>query len=659
MIELNDKQKKILEISSVDVSESFFLKVCGKYIEFDSIETNEQLGVLKAANAMYRAGVPCITDKLYDEFHRYFKDENPHHEFVQTVEPELVAEGKTVPLPVKMLSTDKAYSLNEVKKWINRVKKAAKSIHFPEKKILLRVTPKLDGYAAYYDGKKLYTRGDGVRGRDISFVFDRGLRVYGNKKALGKKSTKELGQGEIVISRNYFKNYLSKYFENSRNIQAAIIAEKNIDNRVQIAINEGAAVFCPFSKLESWEGHIENFLSSYEEITKEFLEKTEFDVDGVIIEVQNSEIKESMGATRHHHRWQIALKSNDENAEVEVQSVIPQTSRNGKITPVTQFEPTKLSGAEISRATAHHYGMVRDKGIGKGAVIRIVRSGLVIPKIEEVVDPAEPEIPEKCPSCDSVLKWVDDNLFCLNSHNCKDQIEKTIIHFFDTLGNNDGFGASTISTLHDHGCSTIYDVYQLEENPAKLIEMGYKEKTVNNLVQALFNSRNVQVEDWRFLAAFGVNRLGLGVSEKLLQHHRLENIFDLKVEDLIIIDGFAEITATQIVEGLKTIKAQFDKIYRLGFNLERTSLVSELQDSGVESPIMGKQIVFTGSMIHGKRPDMEAEAKKLGAKVAKSVTGKTDYLVTGSKVGASKIEAAIKKGTKVLTEDEYLEMLNL
>jgi len=650
MIEINDKQREIFEKVSVDISESFFVKVCDRQLEFDSIEINEQLGVLMIANALYRSGVPCITDKLYDEFHNYFKKQNPKHEFVRKVEPEVAVEGKTVTLPIIMLSTDKAYSLNEINRWLDRVKKAVNKINIYVDDIILRVTPKLDGYAAYDDGERLYTRGDGIRGRDISFVFDRGLHVY-NSKPRG------LGQGEIVISKKYFKENLSNFFENSRNIQASIIAEKNVDERIQKAIDNNAAVFCPFSELEHWEGDITYFTANYDVLIKKYLEKSPFDVDGVIIEVKNPEIKAAMGATRHHHRWQIALKSNDETVEVEVISIIPQTSRNGKVTPVAQFEPTKLSGAEISRATAHNYGMVRDKGIGKGSVIRLVRSGLVIPKIDEVIEPAAPEYPKdfKCPSCHSKLEWIDDNLFCLNAAECKDQIEKTIIHFFDTLGNNDGFGAATIATLNEHGVSSIYEVYKLEKESSKLSDFGYKEKTKENLVKALFNSRAVEIEDWRFLAAFGVNRLGLGVSEKLLQHHGIETIFKLNEEDLIKIDGFAEITAKQVVKGLSEIKNQFDNIYSLGFNLEITPIIGSIDE--LSSPISEKLIVFTGSMESGSRTELEKRAKKLGAKVGSSITGKTDYLVTGEKVGASKINAAKSKGVKVLTEDEYLILL--
>ncbi|MES0328339.1 MAG: BRCT domain-containing protein, partial [Gammaproteobacteria bacterium] len=512
--------------------------------------------------------------------------------------------------------------------------------------------PKLDGFAAYDDGVRFYTRGDGKRGTDITRVFERGLTVAGG-------GARGLGAGEIVVSKEYFLQNLSQYFENTRNFQASVVKEKELEKHAAKAIKDKAAVFFPFAELPSWKGLAVELMDDYDEVVEKIRTTVDYDVDGVIFEITDDELKKYMGATNHHHRWQIALKSNDEAAEVVVVSVKPQTSRNGRVTPVAQFEPTKLSGAEISRATAHNYGMVRDKGIGKGAVIRLVRSGLVIPKIEEVIESVAPEYPEnmECPSCHSKLKWVDDNLFCLNSTTCKDQIEKTIIHFFDTLGNNDGFGAATISTLNEHGISSIYEVYQLETNPKNLSAIGYKDKTIKNLTDALSNSRNVKVEDWRFLAAFGVNRLGLGVAEKLLQHHNIKAIFDLKVDDFVIIDGFAEITARQISEGLQKIREQFLKIDKLGFNLEKTPLIKELKESGVLSPIAGKQIVFTGSMIHGNRPEMQAEAKKLGAKVGSSVTGKTDYLVTGEKVGATKIAAAESKGVKVLSEDEYLNLI--
>lgn len=651
----NNNQIEILERSKIalnDRQQERIFEIAKNTLNIKSLDTAELIEFLKVANSLYRGGAQIVSDDDYDFiFLAELKGRQPDHPFLHAIEPEVGFAGKTVELPARMLSTDKTYDDEGIKIWINRVRKAAADIGKDFDTLSFRLTPKLDGFAAYDDGVRFYTRGDGKRGTDITRVFERGLTVAGG-------GSRGLGAGEIVVSKEYFSQNLSQYFENTRNFQASVVKEKELEEHAAKAIKDKAAVFFPFSELPSWKGLAAELMDDYDELVEKIRTAVDYDIDGVIFEITDDELKEYMGATNHHHRWQIALKSNDEAAEVVVVSVKPQTSRNGKVTPVAQFEPIKLSGAEISRATAHNYGMVRDKGIGKGAVIRLVRSGLVIPKIEDVIEPVTPEYPVECPSCHSKLEWVDDNLFCLNSTACSDQIEKSIIHFFDTLSNNDGFGAATISILNEHGISSVYDVYQLENNPEKLAGIGYKEKTVKNLIEALSNSRKVKIEDWRFLAAFGVNRLGLGVAEKLLQHHNIESIFDLKVDDFVIIDGFAETTARQISGGLQKIKESFFKIYELGFNLEKTPLLTELKESGVLSPVAGKQIVFTGSMVHGKRPEMQAEAKKLGAKVGSAVTGKTDYLVTGDKVGVSKIEAARKKGITVLTEDEYLFMLN-
>lgn len=613
---------------------------------FSDLEQHAQLAVLEFSNACYRAGEPVVDDIVYDAWHNVFKLAYPEHTFVTQVEPEAVTESKLVALPQKMLSTEKAYTEAEIRQWIKRIEKSALTLGIAHNDIEIRVMPKLDGYAAFDDGEKLYTRGNGLQGRDISFAFARGLQVVNGKE-------RGLGQGEIVIEKAYFEENLAPHFENSRNIQAAIIAEKNVDARVQIAINEGAAVFCPFVTLTAWSGSIDHLLNDFDNITKDAWESSVYDVDGVVLQCENKDIQQEIGATRHHYRWQIAYKNNTESAQVKVLDVIPQTSRNGRITPVAVLEPTRLSGAEITRATAHHYKMVQDEGIGQGTIIKLVRSGMVIPKIDEVIKPTKPLIPETCPCCDQALVWQDDNLFCINPE-CRDQVEKTIVHFFDALGNNDGFGPATIATLYEHSVRTVSDVYQLQTDPFKLQEMGYKEKTVNNLIVALERSQNVEIEDWRFLAAFGVNRLGMGTAEKLLSHHAIESLFDLSQEDIIQLDGFAEITAKTICEGLTQIKDEFTKIFNLGFNLKRTPLASELSDA---SSISGKLFVFTGKMQSGSRGDMEKTAKALGAKIGKSVTGKTDYLVTGDKVGASKIKAATDKGVSVISESEYLAMI--
>lgn len=638
----NDNQIAIIEKLGLNLG----IEEAEKLFTSDDHSWEELETLLKVANALYRSGYPIIEDEKYDEYLNYFKTHDPDNPYLLNVEPEVLIDSKTVRLPKKMLSTDKAYSFEEIKKWTERITKAASEIDFDQNLIRIRVTPKLDGYAAYDDGITLYTRGDGTRGQDITRAFERGLKVAEN-------AGRGLGPGEIVIKKSYFDEVLSEKFENSRNIQAAIIAEKKVDEDVQKAIDEGACVFYPFSLLENWTGSIEELLSNFESILEDIWNSVDFDVDGLILESTNEPIKEHMGSTRKFHRWQIAFKVNDATAEVEVLKVVPQTSRTGRVSPVAVLVPTKLSGATLSRATVHHYSMVKTKGVGPGAIIKLVRSGLVIPKIEEVIKPAEPELPKNCPSCGAHLIWEGDHLMCPNKSDCPAQTENTLIHFFKTLGNVDGFGPKVIEKIANQGIKHIHEIYQIPKD--QFVEFGFGDKTSQNLIDQLQVSREIEIEDWRFLAAFGVTRLAGGNCEKLLQHYDVVQVFEISVEDMVKIDGFAQLSAEAIVEGLANVREEFFKVYSLGFNLSVTPKESDRESS--DSPIAGAVVVFTGSMQQGSRDDMEKNAKALGAKVAKSVTGKTTFLVTGDKVGETKIKAARDKGVKVLTEQEYLNLI--
>jgi len=650
MLSLSNTQLALLkqaDLESTQLSPELIAQIAAQSNPKDL--TDEQLlEFLQVCNALYRGGESFISDADYDfVFLAELQKRYPHHPYLEAVEPEAGFVGKTVALPEPMLSTEKTYSQSGIEKWLSRLEKAAEDCDADFSTLMIRATPKLDGYAAYDDGKLLYTRGDGRKGTDISRVFERGLIVGGN----GKRGQ---GAGEIVVSQTYFNTYLAEYFENSRNFQASIIKEKDLEQHALEAIQNHAAVFFPFAQLPDWQGTAAEVLADFERVIEKVYALVDYDVDGVVFElVGNEQIKKYLGATRHHHRWQIAYKSNVETAEVVVLKVTPQTSRSGRVNPVAELTPTKLSGAVISRATAHHYGMVKELGIGEGTLIELTRSGLVIPKIERVIIPKEPQIPEYCPSCGSELVWDSDYLYCLNTTKCPAQIENTIEHFFKTLANVDGFGQKTVEKLHAFGINSVYAVYRLDMK--QLQDMGFGDKTAQNLLDQLQRSRTEAIEDWRFLGAFGIHRMGLGNCERLLQHHHLLDIFNLTVEDVINIEGFADKTGAAVVECLAKIKTDFMQIYQLGFNLVQTPLSAEQQQN--ISPISGKTIVFTGTMVHGKRDDMSKEAKRLGAKVGASVTGKTDFLVAGSDVGAAKIVAATEKGVQVISEEEYLGLL--
>ncbi|MGY6276396.1 BRCT domain-containing protein [Methylomonas sp. MgM2] len=641
-------QKKLISQAKLNfdtLSEERFYLLSRHPDRVKSCNDDELIAFVQIANALYRGGEPIISDADYDfVFLAELKNRNPEHPLLHAVEPEPSFAGKTVDLPVIMLSTDKAYNLEDVERWAARIEKAAQEVGKDFASLTFKVTPKLDGYAAYDDGINLYTRGDGRKGQDITRVFERGLQV-------ANRGRRGLGAGEIVVSRSYFDENLADFFDNPRNFQASVIKEKELDEHAEQAIQDKAAVFYPFALLPCWEGVWATLIADFEPIVKEIWHKVDYDVDGVILEISDDELKTYLGATRHHHRWQLAYKENLQTAEVRILDVIPQTSRSGRITPVAELEPVRLSGALLSRATAHHYGMVVEKGIGPGAIIQLARSGEVIPKIEHVIQPAAPLVPDRCPSCHHALIWDNDYLICPNNLNCPAQISNSMEHFFRVLKNNDGFGSATIKKLYEYGIRHVDEIYAL--NAEQFESMGFGPKQSQNLIDQLLRSRSEAVEDWRFLAAFGVFRMGLGNCERLLTHHALPDIFKLTEADIIAIEGFAEKTAAVITEGFANIKPLFDKLTALGFNIQST----QRQATDASHPLAGKSLVFTGTLHSGTRDELSKQAKAKGAKVGSSVSAKTDYLVAGENVGANKLNAARDKGVEIISEQAFLDLL--
>ena len=415
---------------------------------------------MRIQNSNYRSGNPTMPDERYDSLMGLYAAKFPDNAFFnqKEVESDLdVIEGKTVNLPERMLSTNKAYSLAEIEKWAKDVVKVGAELGVVSP--LFKITPKLDGFAAYDDGKALYTRGNGRSGTDITRALDRGLMVAGRERGQGA--------GEIVVSKTYFEQKLSGKYENSRNIIAGILKEGELDNDIGLTIMAGAVCFQPFSKLNhALSLGPTDLVAGLESMWVDLLEKCPFNTDGLVIEATDERIKEAMGHTNHHHRWQIAYKKNTEYHNIKVIGITSQTSKNGRITPVVELEPTKVSGVTISRATGHHYGNIIAKGIDAGAIVRVCRSGQVIPYIESVIEKADAvHIPALCPSCNNPAEMDGDNLLCTNTETCPAQIEGIIEFFFKTLGNCDGFGPKVIESLCSgrKGAKTVFDIYNFDE----------------------------------------------------------------------------------------------------------------------------------------------------------------------------------------------------
>jgi DNA ligase (NAD+) len=238
--------------------------------------------------------------------------------------------------------------------------------------------------------------------------------------------------------------------------------------------------------------------------------------------------------------------------------------------------------------------------------------------------------------------------------NCPAQITHSIEHFFKTLGNIDGFGPSSIRKIYEGGIRSLPEIYHLKAEDFE--KLGFGPKQATNMVAQLQRSLVEPIEDWRFLAAFGLFRMGLGNCERLLEEFPLGAVFALDEEQITSIKGFGDKSAEGIRSGMAATAELFDAMYAMGFNLTMTALAESVELDG-SGPLAGKLVVFTGSMQHGSREEMKVQAKNLGARVGSSITGKTDMLVCGEKVGETKLNKAQSLGVQILSEKEYLALI--
>jgi len=276
------------------ISNYIIEKILSNEITVNDLTDDEIVDFCIFANQSYRDGNPVVSDKDYDFIYlAELKKRNPNHPFLLEVEAEGVAfSEEKVLLPEAMLSIDKAYSFEEIMKWIDRIKKSCLDINFNESKLIFRATPKLDGFAGYDDGQRLYTRGDGKKGSDISRVLNRGLKIYNN-------SSRGQGAGEIVVKKSYFEKHLAHLFEFPRNFQASLIKEKELDESAKLAIAKEGAFFVPFNQLPNWIGTLDSLKTDFKKIVEDSLSSVDFDVDGVVFEVVNDEVKSHMGSNRN------------------------------------------------------------------------------------------------------------------------------------------------------------------------------------------------------------------------------------------------------------------------------------------------------------------------------------------------------------------------
>ena len=604
---------------------------------------------LTKANNAYRAGTPIMSDAEYDALVEELRGTDPDHPFLHQVEPEpeLLFQGSKVRHVTPMLSTDKAYATSELAAFFQRVLVVAASLGIG--KVLFRATPKLDGLSGRYDGKSLLsTRGNGLEGQDISSALQKGLCLDTPGLA---------ADGEIVIDQQFFEENLQGRIFNGRalthprNFMVGFIGADDIGEHHRLAVEANAARFVPYVALGDVQAEADIFLADIEGISRRLRDNCRYLTDGIVIEAMDPRIREAMGATNHHHRWQIAYKTKGETAKTVVRSITWQVGRTGRVTPVLEIEPVELSGATIRRVTAHTAAIVQAKGIGTGAVIQIIRSGEVIPKVEAVIQQAETvAVPTKCPCCGTTLETDGEYLFCPGGIECISQALGILEHFCQTL-EIDGSGPGIVAHLVHGTVETFSQIFTLTADDIE--NMGVSSGVAKNFAAAIQDRKRQPIDDWRVLAAFGIRHLGRGDAKKLLAKTRIGGLNFVTSEFLAAIDGFGPVTSPSIAADIQRLLPEINAVV-----CHLTIRHSMDAAPSANLPLKGKRIVFTGTFATADRKVLEKQAEAMGAQIQSGVNAKTDFLILGDKPGGKKVAAAQANETRTINEHEYLQLID-
>ena len=403
---------------------------------------------------------------------------------------------------------------------------------------------------------------------------------------------------------------------------------------------------------------VDGILEYISEKTK-IRDSLEYDIDGVVIKLDNILNQMKLGSTVKYPKWATAYKFPPREVVTKLKDIIFTVGRTGQVTPNAILEPVDVMGSTISKTTLHNEEYVMLKDIRIGDYVVIIKAGDVIPRVESVKKERRTgtEIPFKmtdtCPICHSKLVKVDSNYYCKNN-DCDAKHIESLIHFASRDAMNiTGFGERIVEDMYNLGyVKTIPDFYKLDsfKNEIMLIE-GYGEKSINNLLEEIEKSKGNSLE--KLLFALGIRHVGLKTATIIVRKFlNIDNLINATYEDLRDIPDVGEIIAKSVKDYFSDSKNLdlINELKEIGLNMEYLGVV-------VDNPnIKDKNFVITGTL-NMKRDELKDKIISNGGKVIESVSRKTDYLVLGRDPG-SKYEKAKNLNIKILNEDEILKLLN-
>ena len=644
----------------------------------------------KASYEYYVLDNPTITDQEYDDYYNELLSiEEKYPELKREDSPTNRVGGAVLDKFEKvthdhpMLSFDDIFNEEEIILFDERIKKVVSTAHYT-------LEPKMDGLSGsliYKNGVLVRgaTRGDGVTGEDITtniktiksvplrLTEDIDIEVRG-EIYMSKKSFLEANREKIKNGEKEFANPRNAAAGSIRQLDSKVAAKRNLDFMAYFIPNpEDYGIKTQKESLEFLRklGFVTNYkLNGYAKNVKDIInyidslsEKRDnlpFEIDGVVLKVDNLEDEKRLGFTSRVPRWGIAYKFPAKEVLTTLKEIKFTVGRTGKITPNAIFSPVHVSGSLVSKATLHNSDYCIDKDVRVGDTISIRKAGDVIPEVVEVKldrrkeDSVPFKMIENCPMCDSVLVRKDANHYCKNEH-CPSRKIESLIHFSSRDAMYiEGFGESIVEDFYNLGyLKNIDDFYTLDKYKDELMLLeGFGEKSISKLLESASNSKKNSLE--RLLFGLGIRYVGKKTAKILSKYYKtMDNLIKADFDELKSINDIGDVIAKSIVDYFSDEK-NINLINRLKeLNLNMRYLGEEVNTSNEN--INGKTFVITGTLSR-PRDEIKEEIEGLGGNVTGSVTKKTDYVIAGEKAG-SKLTKANELGIRVLTEEEYNNML--